>query len=75
MGMGLGVGGQLSEYTWLILSHWFPWIQSEKHYHHESGRGTNSPFQFHEMHPDSLNVKGSYKPGIKYRTVTLETTG
>ena len=32
------------------------------------------PFQFHEMYPDTFNIKGScvFEPGVKYVTITLE---
>ena len=32
------------------------------------------PFQFHEMYPDTFNIKGScvFEPGVNYVTITLE---
>lgn len=68
------VGRLLSEHTLLILSHCSPWIRNENHYYHESGTGRNYPFQFHEMYPDTFNIKGScvFEPGVNYVTTTLE---
>lgn len=58
----------------VILSHCSAWIRNENHYYHESGTGRNYPFQFHEMYPDTFNIKGScvFEPGVNYVTTTLE---